>query len=68
MDDKEALEYLELLDEALELLTEKRERMEEVLKSRSGAKKIKYLNRVKEIDLLLKENDAHLRNYSYLKS
>ena len=67
MDEREALEYLELLDEALELLGEKRECMAKVLQSRTGAKERNYLDRVKEIDILLEENRGYLEGFSHLK-
>ena len=63
MDEKETSEYLGLLDEALELMSEKRYCMTQVLQGSAGRKKRAYLQRVNEIDVLLEENTKHLRTW-----
>lgn len=67
MDEKETSEYLGLLDEALELMSEKRYCMTQVLQGSVRKEKRAYLKRVEELDVLLAENSQYLQTFDHLR-
>lgn len=66
MNKNETLKYMQLLDEALELLAEKKECMTVVLRETTGRRRV-YIKRKDEIDVLLEENCRNFRKFDHLK-
>lgn len=67
MNNQETLEYMQLLDEALELLLEKKECMNIILKSTAGNKREDCFKRLEELEVLLEENSRYIKSFDHLK-
>lgn len=67
MNEKETVDYIQLLDEALELLLEKKKCMNIMLTATGGKKERTCLKRVEELEVLLEENSRRLKNFDSLK-
>lgn len=67
MSETETLKYMQLLKAAFDLLLEKKECMITLLNGATGKKEKACLKRVEELEVLLEENDRHLRKFDHLK-